>query len=63
MSRSRRRAATRIAAGLLAGALLAAAPGCATIESLFGGTHVADNPKWQLARFKGVSSSDVLRLA
>jgi hypothetical protein len=63
MSPSRRRAATRILSGLVAGALLAAAPGCAAIESLFGGTHVADNPQWQVARFKGVSSSDVLRLA
>jgi hypothetical protein len=56
MSRSRRRAATRLLSGLVAGALLVAAPGCGMLPA-------TDHAQWQVARFKGVSSSDVLRLA
>lgn len=58
-----RRAATRLLFGVVAGALLAATPGCETIGLLFGTTRATDNAQWQTARFKGVSSTDVLRLA
>src|SRR5262245_24889917 len=57
MSRPRRRAAIRLLCGLAAAALLAATPGCGTL------LPATDDPQWQVARFKGVSSSDVLRLA
>lgn len=63
MSRLRRRAATGLPGALIAAALLAA-PGCSIFSGL--GSVVGepvDNPEWQTARFKGVSSTDVLRLA
>jgi hypothetical protein len=63
MSRLRRRAAIGLPGALVAAALLAA-PGC----SMFSGLGAVlgepvDNPEWLTARFKGVSSTDVLRLA
>jgi hypothetical protein len=59
-----RRAATGLLAVALACALLVATPGCSSIEAIFRGMGTGgDEPQWQIARFKGVTSTDVLRLA
>jgi hypothetical protein len=50
----------RRAACVVAVAALAALPGCGIFQELHAG---GDDAQWQIARFKGVSSTDVLRLA
>lgn len=56
MVRFRCRAATRLLSGAVAAALIVVTPGCGMLPT-------TDNAQWQVARFKGITSSDVLRLA